>query len=58
MDFDKKSTALDLIDQIIILEKDKESYHLRLLAEKKIYPKGENSVIFHLKSLKELVSAL
>lgn len=53
-----KELALNLIDQIIQLEKLDDLSHVKLLAEKKIYRNGDSAVTHHLKVLKEIVERL
>ena len=57
MESGKKHIALGLLEQIIVLENLKDREHLQLLAEKKIYRKGESAISFHLKVLRELLEA-
>jgi len=52
---DSKTAAMELIDQILELEKFTDADYVKLLAEKKIYRHGESAITFHLKVLKELV---
>jgi hypothetical protein len=55
---DEKARIIELLNQIIVLEKLKDDEHVRLLAEKKTYRNGESVVSFHLKVLKELIEKL
>lgn len=58
MESKEKAAALELIKQLIELEKVKDKDYSRLLAEKKIYQRGESIILFHLKSLQELVEKI
>jgi len=55
---EKKKLALELIDQMCILENIQDQNYKKILAEKHIYNHGESVLSFHLKALKELVEAL
>lgn len=50
-----KKAALELIDQLVELEKIRDAEYVKLLAEKKVYRNGESVIVFHLKALKELI---
>jgi hypothetical protein len=58
MENENKTLALELIAQLIAIEKAKDDEHIALLAEKKIYRTGESVVAFHLKTLKELIEKI
>ena len=57
---EKKAKALDLIDQLIVLEKQVDLVYKKLLHEEKgeMMGAGDNIVVFHLKVLKDLVKEL
>ena len=55
---EKKKLALELLDQLFILEKMQDQNYKKLLAEKHIYSNGDSAVYFHFKILKELVKEL
>jgi hypothetical protein len=58
MESKEKSAALELLEQLIELEQIKDQEHLQLLAEKKVYRKGESAVLFHLRALRELIERI
>ncbi len=53
--FDRKKMALELIDQMLELEKFIDADYVKLLSEKKIYRFGESVISHGLKRLKELI---
>ena len=55
---DTKQTALELINQLIALEKVKDDDYLRLLAKEKVFRNGESVITHGLKTLKELIEKL
>ena len=57
---DKKEKALELIDQLISLEKQVDLEYKKLLYAQKgeMVGAGDNIVVFHLKILKDLVKGL
>ena len=55
-----KELALNLIDQLLSLDKknDKEFIRLKKIEDKDFKHSGESAIAFHLKILKELVESL